>query len=842
MKLNEIIDVDKPIFAHKQGDRMEKLSEHSQLSLKYFDMLIAEKKLKKSLKTICDIYFKGDCDFEVFYSLLRAIVELHDTGKIGPCFQKNKMGNDKDTRDPYKSVGGSDHSLLSSLIYVDRALYMISEMGYKGKTLKKLKGLIMVNGYIISRHHSKLAGLKEFTDKFKCGQSCFNMVEEFGQLNDPWFNGLSYLTVDNTENLAKYYSIATRDSGRDEIIMMYIYSRLVYSLLVASDYYSTTEFINELETMEMGKIDDIEELIADYETSDIMKSIRKYEKDTYGKKSDFSDVQDINIMRSEMFLDAERNLEMIKEKNIFYLEAPTGSGKSNTAINLSLKLLDEDIRKIYYIYPYNTLIEQNVDVLGRSFSKATHTMQRMAVINALSPIMCAAMNKDDEDNSEFFQRAVLDRQFQNYPMILSTHVSLFRTMFGTQREELFSFLQLANSVIVLDEIQSYKNTIWSEIIVFLEHFAKLLNIKVIIMSATLPDLSVLSEEGKASINILKNRDKYFRHALFAKRVVLSYELLDVEFSMEMLARHIIDNQDKGKILVEFISKESAYRFYEKLNDMADKNPKITSEVMLMTGDDNITARNNIIEHVKEEGIKVILIATQVVEAGVDIDMDIGYKDISKLDSEEQFIGRINRGCKRGGKVYFFDCDPCTKIYRNDERTNSRYTLDNVDMREILDTKDFGRYYSYIMELIRKNHRDVCSEKGLEDFLKNKVGWLDFTAVEDRMKLIDDNDWNRSVFFNLKRGGGNNNTMIDPSEIWNEYKILLMSDDMDYAERMVKLSMVKSKLYNFIYEIPKSYEIPYDDSIGDLIYVEEGDKFFSNGKLCKKAVEEGEMFI
>jgi len=111
-----------------------------------------------------------------------------------------------------------------------------------------------------------------------------------------------------------------------------------------------------------------------------------------------------------------------------------------------------------------------------------------------------------------------------------------------------------------------------------------------------------------------------------------------------------------------------------------------------------------------------------------------------------------------------------------------------------------------------------------------------------MKLIDDNDWNRSVFFNLKRGGGNNNTMIDPSEIWNEYKILLMSDDMDYAERMVKLSMVKSKLYNFIYEIPKSYEIPYDDSIGDLIYVEEGDKFFSNGKLCKKAVEEGEMFI
>ena len=46
-------------------------------------------------------------------------------------------------------------------------------------------------------------------------------------------------------------------------------------------------------------------------------------------------------------------------------------------------------------------------------------------------------------------------------------------------------------------------------------------------------------------------------------------------------------------------------------------------------------------------------ATQVVEAGIDIDMDIGYKDISKLDSEEQFIGRINRNFKRKGVVLFF---------------------------------------------------------------------------------------------------------------------------------------------------------------------------------------------
>lgn len=65
----------------------------------------------------------------------------------------------------------------------------------------------------------------------------------------------------------------------------------------------------------------------------------------------------------------------------------------------------------------------------------------------------------------------------------------------------------------------------------------------------------------------------------------------------------------------------------------------------MTGDSCILDRKRIIRQTKEMK-SVILIATQVIEAGVDIDMDIGYKDISRLDSEEQFMGRINRSGKK----------------------------------------------------------------------------------------------------------------------------------------------------------------------------------------------------
>ena len=67
----------------------------------------------------------------------------------------------------------------------------------------------------------------------------------------------------------------------------------------------------------------------------------------------------------------------------------------------------------------------------------------------------------------------------------------------------------------------------------------------------------------------------------------------------------------------------------------------------MTGDSSILDRKRMIRKI-EALDSVILVATQVVEAGVDIDMDIGYKDISRLDSEEQFMGRINRSCKGEG--------------------------------------------------------------------------------------------------------------------------------------------------------------------------------------------------
>ena len=100
---------------------------------------------------------------------------------------------------------------------------------------------------------------------------------------------------------------------------------------------------------------------------------------------------------------------------------------------------------------------------GFVFGNQKDIMNQIAVVNSLVP-MKEEKDEYEDKTKKFYQKVLLDRQFLNYPIVLSTHVTWFKTLFGHEKEDVFAFHQLCNSVIVLDEIQSYKNALWSEII------------------------------------------------------------------------------------------------------------------------------------------------------------------------------------------------------------------------------------------------------------------------------------------------------------------------------------------------------------------------------------------
>lgn len=247
----------------------------------------------------------------------------------------------------------------------------------------------------------------------------------------------------------------------------------------------------------------------------------------------------INDLRTEMFLDAEKTLKEHMNDHLFYLEEPTGAGKSNTALNLSFQIVKSgrDINKIFYIYPFNTLVDQNIESMKKIFGDREDIMDQIAVVNSLVP-MKEEKDEYEEGAKKRYQKILLDRQFLSYPIILSTHVTLFKTLFGNEKEDVFAFYQLCNSVIVLDEIQSYKNALWSEIITFLKSYAKLLNIKIIIMSATLPNLEMLTDHKEDAVILISQKDRYFKHPVFAERVIPDYSLLKVKMTLELLCKHV----------------------------------------------------------------------------------------------------------------------------------------------------------------------------------------------------------------------------------------------------------------------------------------------------------------
>ena len=132
-----------------------------------------------------------------------------------------------------------------------------------------------------------------------------------------------------------------------------------------------------------------------------------------------------------------------------------------------------------------------------------------------------------------------------------------------------------------------------------------------------------------------------------------------------------------------------------------------------------------------------MITTQVVEAGVDIDMDLGFKNISLIDSDEQLAGRVNRNAwKIGCEVYLFRLDEACVLYGRDKRYQIvREQITAEEYKRILREKDFGRLYELVFEVIDSMNEEVYIQNFHSTFLKY-VECLDYQQVDRNFRIIE----------------------------------------------------------------------------------------------------------
>ena len=275
--IEKIINNSEECFAHvaKDNKQKETLKEHTERCQKYWKNLVEKKNLTEILEEFEKCYFNSTDEKvkEIFESMTVNIVTMHDIGKVNPEFQKEKMDHLWHRDVPLNDKVGSKHSIISSVFYLDYYIGIIN-LAVKNETIyksdgEKLKDFAYIYSYIISRHHGDLTELERYLESLNGKQA---EGDELGYQAGNWYElwKKSIMKQGDPEKIRKNWKrMLNRLNGdkddTEKIIYLYCLTRLLYSLLVAADYYATTEYMNGFEMTDFGELNQWEHIIDIYE-------------------------------------------------------------------------------------------------------------------------------------------------------------------------------------------------------------------------------------------------------------------------------------------------------------------------------------------------------------------------------------------------------------------------------------------------------------------------------------------------------------------------------------------------------------------------------------------------
>lgn len=685
---------------------------------------------------------------------------FHDFGKINPNFQRDKMGKTQlfpEVVDvPFFPSSG--HSELSAFAYLR---FFTPRKLDENSFLLFYTALIL--SYPIIRHHApNLYSIDKYFEDRK--QQWRDKIADFERLLRPFIGlpakGSSILE----ELLQRFDSILEVGEYAFKESSMEIFSliKLNFSLLTAADYLATSAYANDKDFSLDGVLHQAtkEAIIEAARTS------LPYNRDIYeaSERNDFvfrepksPSNESLNQLRKEMGVKVINAVRKQPDGQLFYIEAPTGGGKTNLSMLATAELLrlNPDINKVIYVFPFTTLVTQTYKGLMDTFQLSEDSITQL---HAKAGYKGAAAEDKEDGRYGKDKQDYLAYLFNHFPVTLCTHIRFFDWLITPQKESNYAMHRLANSIVVIDELQAYNPKHWDKVMLFIQHFAEYFNTHFIIMSATLPKLGdLLANLGKAKrpvVHLLENaKELYFCNPNFQQRVQFDTSLLSETMEVPRLADIVLaksrEYADTNSLypnsvytIVECIFKRTATELY----DVIESLPAFFNHVFVLSGTILEHRRRLIINRLKHPAYrkkKILLITTQVVEAGVDIDMDLGFKDRSIIDSDEQLAGRINRNVKKPRcKLYLFQKDRASILYRNDLRFEiSREKLKRNDIYQILNNKDFDRVYSLVFDKIEEDNRSKLL-KNIEQYL-NLLAGLRYDKIYEEFRLIENS--NLSLF-------------------------------------------------------------------------------------------------
>ncbi len=449
----------------------------------------------------------------------------------------------------------------------------------------------------------------------------------------------------------------------------------------------------------------------------------------------------------------------LKKRRLFTLTAPTGVGKTLTALDFALQLRERvpALRRgqIIYALPFINIIEQSLgvyqDVFAETDTKVLAHYQYADVFGS------GKINHDfDGGEQEYHQKAMSLDTWQG-DVVITSFVQLLHTLIGSRNKLLKKFNHFADSIIILDEVQTLRLDLLPVVGAALFYLTRFLNTRVLLMTATKPEIMHLAYE-----KLLKKEGVYpedchaeelltdFQDIFAGYKRTKIVPLLEVDLGKEEVEKLFLEKvfdkkwQSAKSCLIVVNKVNRSINLFQAMKDFLEEHNLPNPLYCLST---NIVPahRQKRILQLKadlEAGQKPILIATQVVEAGVDLDFDVGFRDLGPIDSIVQVAGRINRQSNPLNPevphkpLFIVDFKDCQKIYGRMTDDQARTALRNKP--EILEGDYLKMVTDYFGEIMIQGYDEsIC----VFDAMKK----LEYGKLNECFQVIKDTPNTTSVF-------------------------------------------------------------------------------------------------
>nr|WP_321330373.1 CRISPR-associated helicase Cas3' [uncultured Ilyobacter sp.] len=729
--------------------------------------IIFQKKLKDHLEEVEErtknIFYKNtgfSIQNEEISKIIQIIGKYHDFGKYTEYFQKYLLGETK-------SSDNTNHANLSGVFSYNH---------FENVKNERLRYLIY---YIIKYHHSKLKSpLNDMLFDF-------NSNEKYMRLFNTWGKNL----LQNKSKIEEEVMINFKEN--DFILNDKLLRRNAKKIVKESNienYYLVNYLFSIL--INSDKIKSSETEI--YENNEINLKIV----DNFLQKNLSVDEQKNKVRET-----IKKNILLNRQENLFTITAPTGVGKTLSSLDAAIELREEIFRekgylpKIIYCLPFINIIDQTVDIFENVFKNENIKIIKHHQYTDI-------FEKNDSKEKYEVQKLKMQLETWQGDIVVTTFIQFFHTLIGNKNSLLKKFCEYAGSIIILDEIQSINPKYWRLIGAVLYYLGKYLDSKIILMTATQPaifdNIDKLGIREKINkIELLDDNKKYYSKLERTKLVPCFENKIDSNEFIDLFSREY----EVGKsalIVVNTIKR--ANELFDKIRNMFKSKDEISCfclSTSLIPKHRKILIKK--IKSLLKKNRSVIVISTQCIEAGVDLDFDIGFRDVAPLDSIIQVAGRINRNDdkkKKNSPLYIVHLkNDSSLVYGSVIPKVTKNILENK--KEIFEKNYKEIIDNYFFKLNKEIEIDLDASKKIFEAMKNLN--YDFKSTEisiEEFRLIDEKNKGEYVNLFVDFYPGENREL----SILNRY---LETTKISYSEKRKDEQLkIKGKFNNFVITIKK----------------------------------------